>query len=279
MREARLIETRLVALEHIDTSRRKRPVSDKAVAAIVASAQELGHIKDPVDLRRMKDGSLRLIAGGHRVSAARAMGWAEVRADIWDCSDDWAEMLEIDDNIAGADLTPLDTAIFLADRKRLYEKLHPETKRGVAGARGRWNASDTMSVAFGPATAEKLGLSLRQVYRMVAAGEKLDPRDRQLLRGAPRPVTIKDLEAISKITETVDRYDVVKTLAEGRAKSAAEALRQMDDPRPPKEPVEQAFQALLSQWARAPKAARRRFIEEAFDEVAEIVADITGGQA
>lgn len=272
MREAKLIETRRVLLTDIDTSRRKRPVSVKAVASIVASVEDMGHIKDPVDLRRMKDGSLRLMAGGHRVEAARTMGWDDIRADIWDCTDDWAELMELDDNIAGADLTPLDTAIFLADRKRLYEKLHPETKRGLAGATARWNATGTLPVAsFVTATAEKFGQSETKIFRLVAAGEKLDPRDRSLLHAAPKPVTFKDLQEIAKISEAAERYHVVEALSKGTAKSAADARRSHKAaPAVPKDPVEEAFQSLLSRWERAPMAARRRFIETIGDDLSSM---------
>lgn len=272
MREARLLDTRKVPVAEIDTTRRKRPVSEKAVAAIIASVEDMGHIKDPVDLRRMKDGRLRLMAGGHRVEAARQMGWTEIRADIWDCTDDWAEIMEIDDNLAGADLTPLDTAIFLADRKRLYEKLHPETKRGVAGAAARWNATSHVPVAsFVTASAEKFGQSETKIYRLVAAGERLDARDRDLLRKAPAPITQKDLFEIARVSNPAERYHVVEALSEGKAKSAADARKSFNAaPTPPKDPVEEAFQALMARWTRAPIAVRRRFVDAIGDDLIEM---------
>ncbi|HPT48548.1 MAG TPA: hypothetical protein PLM07_21900, partial [Candidatus Rifleibacterium sp.] len=53
----------------------------------------------------------------------------EIAAHIWtDVTDDWARLMEVDDNLAGAEMNALDTAVFLAERKKVYEKLHPETK-------------------------------------------------------------------------------------------------------------------------------------------------------
>ena len=136
---------------------------------------------------------------------------------MWsDITDDFARMVEIDDNLAGAEMCPLDTAIFLARRKEVYERLHPETKRGVAGALAKHSATDIVSVAsFAAATAEKFGIDERHVRRLVAAGSKLSPRDVQLLRSAPQGVSLKDLSDLSKVAEAPARYDVVEAFAAG----------------------------------------------------------------
>ncbi len=226
MTQPRLMQIDRVPVADVQSKSRLRPVSEAGVASIIASIEETGVMKDAIHVRQHKSKGLVLIAGAHRLEAARRLGWAEIEAKVWaDVTDDWARLMEVDDNIAGAELNALDTAIFLAERKRIYERLHPETRHGVAGAVARWDATELGSVAFATATAEKFGLSDRQVRKIVAAGAKLDPRDVSLLRKAPRAVTLKDLVEISKIGETVERYDVVQALAEGRARSAAEARR------------------------------------------------------
>lgn len=287
MRKARLLETRVVTLAEIDTSNRKRPVSDKAVAALKASVEELGFIKDPVDLRlvRHQGGKLRLLAGGHRLEVARQLGWEGIRADIWDCSDDWADLLEIDDNIAGAELTVLDTAVFLAERKRLYEKLHPEAKRGFAGGKARHGqlTGDLTVSSFAASTAEKFGVSESKVFRLLAAGAALAPDEVRNLRAAPRPITLSDMQAIAKIESAPERYDVVQALAEGTVKSAAQARKSYaarqsgaSDPAT-KDPVEDAFKALANAWKRAPMAARRRFVEAENVALFNMLRDLDGG--
>ena len=44
-----------------------------------------------------------------------------------------ADQAEIDENLIRADLTPAENALHTARRKELYEKLHPETKKGATG--------------------------------------------------------------------------------------------------------------------------------------------------
>ena len=256
---------------------RLRPVSEAGVAALIASIGELGVIKDAVHVRRKKDGTFHLMAGAHRLEAARRLGMATIPVKAWTCTDDWARLVEIDDNLAGAELTALDTALFLARRKEVYERLHPETLRGVAGARARWSDASELG-SFASTTAEKLGITERQVQKIVAAGERLQPPDVQALRRAPRPVTLKDLTVIAGIESAPERYHVVGELGGGQAKSAAEARRSWAGRQggaiAHKDPVEEDFKVLRTAWLRASKAARRRFIAAEIEGVEDLLAEV-----
>ncbi|MBL9057471.1 MAG: DUF935 family protein, partial [Rhodobacteraceae bacterium] len=131
--------TGLVPVADIDTRNRLRPVSTAGVESIIASIGEVGVMKDPIHVRRKKGGQLVLIAGGHRLEAAKRLGWIEIEAKVWvDVTDDWSRMMEIDDNLAGAELNPLDTALFLAARKEVYERLHPEARAKTGAALAAW---------------------------------------------------------------------------------------------------------------------------------------------
>lgn len=280
MKMPTLVSTGPVALTEIDVRDRLRPVSESGVESIMASINEVGVMKDPVHLRRKKDGKLVLIAGGHRIEAAKRLGWAEVEARIWtDVTDDWSRMMEIDDNLAGAELTPLDTAIFLAQRKVVYERLHPEAKAktGAALVANRWNTADMMSVvSFAKVTAEKFGIDERHVRRLVAAGSKINYPDATLLRSAPRPVTLKDLIDLSREGNAAARYEAVQAFASGGAKKIGEALkaraaREAGIKPIVKDKVDDAFMALKKLWVRAPKAAKRRFLDEFSSDIAQII--------
>lgn len=263
-----LMKQNRARLEDIVVEQRLRPVSEAGVESLIASITENGVMKDAIHLRKKKNGKLYLIAGAHRLEAARRLGWDEVEVKIWtDVTDDWAQMMEIDDNLAGAEMNALDTAVFLAQRKAIYERLHPETKAGVAGATARWDATDIVSVAsFATATAEKFGLSDRHIRRMIAAGTKLDPRDVMLLRKAPEAVKLKDIMELSKISDPVERYDVVHRLSSGKANSISDARKALKVERegeaPVKDPVDQQYLTLSNAFTRASQAAKRRFVEQ-----------------
>ena len=283
MKKPTLMQQTSVKVAEIDARHRLRPVSEAGVESLIASITETGVMKDAIHVRRKKDGSFVLIAGGHRLEAARRLGWEEIEAKVWtDVTDDWARLMEIDDNLAGAEMNALDTAVFLAERKAVYERMHPAAKAatGAALAAKRWSpdAVDIMSVAsFAAATAEKFGLTDRHVRRMIAAGASLSRDEVRWLRAAPAPVKLADLQALAKIGDGHERSQVCIKLTNGHSPSVSAALRALRVERgvetPVKSPEDQQFLALLSAWARAGAAARRRFVSEAFEELGRMGAD------
>lgn len=263
-----------VTLADIKASPRLRPVSDAGVEAILASVAEIGRVKDPIHLRRKRDG-LYLLAGGHRLGAYGKLGIAEVEAWVWsNITDDRAKLIEIDDNLAGAEMCPLDTAVFLAERKKVYERLHPEARHGGDHKSVAFkNQTDIMSVrSFAATTAEKFGLSDRHVRRLVEIGTALSRDELRWLRAAKGPIRLADLQALAKIGDGRERSQVCIRLSNG-AKSAAHAWRshrhERDGEAPPKDAVEEAVIALSKAWARAPLAAKKRFLMQHRSEVWE----------
>ncbi len=268
MREPRLIEVTELAAEDIDVTGRLRPVSEAGVAAIMASIAEIGIVKDEVAVRRVRhqDNRLVLMAGGHRVEACRRLG-RKVPAKIWDCADDWARLIEIDDNLARADLCALDQAVFLAARKAVYEKLHPEAASNFFKGNQYKGKVVTDMMSFTTLTAEKFGLSERHVQRMIRSGSRLSPDDVVALRAAPKPVTLADLQQIAKSTSDDEQGAVLGALAAGTARNAAEARRRWLAAQPgsrktlPRDPDEVAWIALVKAWAGCRKSVRRRFVQ------------------
>ena len=275
MKKATLMQQDRVRVADIVTLGRLRPVTEAGVESLIASIREIGVMKDAIHVRKKRDGSL------HRHEAARRLGWEEIEAKVWtDVTDDWARLMEIDDNLAGAEMNALDTAVFLATRKAVYERLHPETKAGVAGGLARQGSASELS-SFADATAEKFNMTARQVQKIVAAGTRLGPDEVAKLRKAPRAVTLKDLIEISKISHPTERYAVVRHLTDGTARSAADARRLIKpaDTGPAKDPVDEAFKAGLTWWKRAPMAARRRWVASCEADLRELLADLDRGDA
>lgn len=305
MRAPRLIEVTDLDPAEIDVSVRLRPASPAGVAALIASIGELGIVKDEVAVRRVRHQNNRLVlmAGLHRVEACRQMG-RKVPAKIWDCSDDWARLVEVDDNLAGADLCALDQAVFLAERKAIYEKLYPHRLWGGDRKSLKWRYYEethrlelssirsaaaeeyqTDAGSFCSATAEKFGITDRQIRKIVAAGSRLSAGDVAALRQAPRPVTLADLQQVAKTTSDGEHRAVVSALAEGREKNAAAARRRYLATQPggtrtlPKDPDEVAWIALDRAWAACRKVVRRKFVERNEPALAAMLAELRASGA
>lgn len=125
------IGRRKIPLAQIDDTQRLRPV-DMTWAEQLAGLMDADGQQTPITLRWTPDqnGVKRLIAGGHRLAGARILGWDAIEAEEIECSDDEAELLEIDENIARSGLTELERGNLLGLRKAAYERLHPTTKHG-----------------------------------------------------------------------------------------------------------------------------------------------------
>lgn len=298
MQPPKLIETAELEIARIDRATRMRPVMQKSVESLKLSIEEIG-LKDEVHVRRVRakgpDAGHRyvLLAGGHRCAAFEQLGRAAIPAKIWECTNDQAQLIEIDDNLAHAELDALDLAVFLARRKAVYERLYPETKRGSAGlaamngdqtdkmsVRSGGDASDKVSVAsFVAATAEKMGVNERTVFRLLEAGRKLSPKEITQLREAPRKVRLADLQVIAKCENTVERYDICDALAAGTATSAKQVLDRRKAPMSEAGLVAAEAARLGADWTRASKAARRQFVRAHLGDLSALLDELAAETA
>ncbi len=266
------------AIGEIDIGTRLRPVAEASVQALMHVIGEHGFTV-PILLRKMR-GQLRLIDGAHRLTAMQRLGMASIPAMIIECTSEEARALEAAQNLAGASMSPLDDALFLAAYAQAYEVLHPETRNGVVSALARQGIRTELS-SFCDVIAEKRAITTRQVRKIVAAGRKISRQEADHLRDAPRKVTLKDVEDIGKIGDEAERIQVVLKLAGGNAKTAAAARRQYradtgGEERAPN-PKDAAFNTLLNAWKRAPLSVRKMFCHEMAREVSAVMADVSGG--
>ena len=246
---------------------RLRPLSEAKVAALLQVIGE-GVFLGAVTVRRAGKVNT-LIDGAHRLEAMRRLGRETIRANVLDCNAGEARRLEITGNIT-AGMTPLQDAIFLGVYQAEYEKLHPETKGGVAGALARHGLQGKNS-SFAEVIAEARQITPRQVRSIIAAGRALTRDERDALQVSSRRIAISEIEKLGKIGDQPLRARAVEALLEGRKVSAAlKAAKAEETGEPPvKDPVEAAFIALSKAWARAPMAAKKRFLMRHRSEVWE----------
>ncbi|UWQ34598.1 ParB N-terminal domain-containing protein [Leisingera sp. M527] len=259
----------------IQVEERLRTASPTAVASIVSSIHEVGSILQPLLVRRVKDG-YRLMDGLHRLTAAKEAGLEEVPVKVSECTNDQAIRIEVDANVAGAPLTPLDMAVFLAAHKELYERENPEAKRGSAGGRAKNRVlTDIMSVSsFAANAAEVFGKGDRHIRRLIKVGEELSKEEIALLRQSPNKVQFTDLEHIAKCGEQTDRSAICAALGSGEAKSAKEVLARKKTPGAAVlSTTDQQLSKMADAWRRGSKAARTQFAEKFRDELLELLQD------
>lgn len=271
----RLIRVGEIDPAEVDCGDRLRPVSEQHVQSLMVSMREVGQQAE-VHIRQIRhqDNRLKLIIGGHRMEALKRLKF-KANAKFWDCTDDFARMMEIDDNLAHADLSPLDLAIFLAERKAVYERMYPQSKATAFRGNRHTGSLANDIVSFTSSVAVQRDMSKRQIERLVAAGQGLDTMLIEQLRSAPQRPTLADLQVIAKCNGADEKAQVCAALAEGQVKTAAQALARLAGGQKAEKPSKHdaEFRALNDAFSRASKAVQRRFVEANADTLRALLAD------
>ena len=231
----------------------RREICPEAVHELANSISESGLI-NPITV----DQNYTLIAGLHRLEAAKLLGWTEIECTVSDLEGLMAELAEIDENLIRRGLDYIDEGKQLARRKEIYEALHPETQQGKRN--GQTSKTETVSVLetkpFAEDTAEKLGTTARTVRNKIQVAKKLTPDTTKIVKS--NRVGFKNALKLSRLSpkqqeeaagqlvagaiHSVDEYHPTPSLAE--PKSA--------ERKPPKEELSPKTPAPLPEVSAAP---------------------------
>jgi ParB family chromosome partitioning protein len=123
-----------IPITHVFTRRDARKIDEAAVRGLIASIREIGII-NPLRVRPTKahvngveGDAYEVVAGAHRLRAARKVGLETVPCSVVEDDDLHAELAMIDENLCRAELSAADRAKQTARRKAIYEKLHHHGK-------------------------------------------------------------------------------------------------------------------------------------------------------
>jgi len=253
-----------IALASIDCGDRLRSVDESYARLLAENIAQVGRLRQPIEVRRAKGkkaGSFVLIAGGHRLRAAQMMGWEAIDAFVFDADDDEARLAEIDENLVRHDLNPLDRAVFLAQRKEIYERLHPETKRGGDRRSEKSKGHDDRLIGFSRDTAQRSGLSDSTIRRAVFIAGKLAPDVRASLPGTDLSRRQSELLALAKLGHAEQRQALALLLGESpKAQSMAAAIKLIKGVRESDQSADAGYLALVAKWGRATARERQAFL-------------------
>jgi ParB family chromosome partitioning protein len=194
-----------------------------------------------------KEGEYVMVAGDHRLEAARAAGQVEVHAVVVENATDLElELIQLDENILRRPLTLVQEARALARRKQLYQDLNPATKRG--GDRRANNQLGSLK-SFAKATAAATGRSVTAVNRSVARAEKIGEGALKMVQDTP--------------VETGDFLDrLAKVPPVDQEAFVADALAKPPEPTNSQVDVEADLARLRRCWAQSCAEARKKFLTE-----------------
>jgi N6-adenosine-specific RNA methylase IME4 len=163
-----------------------------------------------------------------------------------------ALLIEIDENLQRAELTELERAQHVTERKRLWESLHPETKRGGNPGAGRGRGkkkpgtcrdAESASLQQGPPalsfaeeTSRRTRMAKRTLAKSAQIGENICREAQALLKGTPVEDRKEDLLKIARLADKDEQLRIARQIHGGAAATYLQARRQLEAERIRAEP-------------------------------------------
>ena len=183
-------------ISEIKINPRRRDTQQRNVEELARSIAAVG-LMNPITITQDN----MLIAGLHRLEAAKLLGWTEIECTVSNADGLQAELAEIDENFVRTGLSHRELGDLLLRRKELYEAIHPETRQGQRNGQTAKNDKLTVLAAkpFSEDTADKLGISKRTVERLVQTAANLTPEAKKTIRDTGDKITKGDALKISRL--------------------------------------------------------------------------------
>jgi hypothetical protein len=159
-----------VFIDDVKVGERHRQVDAAKVSGLAESMKALG-LQQPISVYVESDNAILLVAGLHRLEAARSLGWEEIEASFVHLSEIDRELWEIDENLSRSELTTDEKRDHLRRRKELWEKRQVERGNSVPTLR----SAAPGQKGFAAETAAATGLSKRQINKLLAEPKPVAP--------------------------------------------------------------------------------------------------------
>lgn len=214
-------------LDHIVPADYARPLSETAVEALMESIERLGLLQPIlVVASKINRGALcdgwRIVAGHHRVEAHRRLGRSHIEAILMDAASHLeTELVEIDENLCRAELTPAQRAAAIRRRKQIWEALHPNTGTNCPGIQ----RGPGQPAQFAAETAAVSGETKRDINRHLSRADALGD-DLAAVAGTSLDKGV-ELDALKKLP-AAERQALIARARKGEAVSARKPMARLN---------------------------------------------------
>lgn len=204
-------------IAEIKVGHRKRKLNEEKIDSLVESYKRIGQLQ-PVTV--IKDnGMYKLLAGLHRLEAAKRSGWQLIKASLFEGDDIAAELAEIDENLMRNDLTVLEQGEHLQRRQELVGYKQGDNRFTV-------DRGDIMTpLKTTPEIAQEIGLTERSAQRRMQVARNIVPEVKDTIRNTEIANSTTQLLELARLAPE-EQVEVAKRVADG-AFSIADAKRQV----------------------------------------------------
>lgn len=225
-----------VEIARIQVGQRKRKLDEAKVRSLAESLQIVGQLQ-PITVARREYGNYRMIAGLHRLEAAKLLGWETIEAQEFEGDVVAAELAEIDENLMRNDLTVLEQGEHLQRRNEILEAMGVRAKASP-GVNQYTEVGETVSptrTTFD--IAKEVGLSERSAQQRMQVARNIVPEVKDAIRNTEIANSTTQLLELARLTPE-KQAEVTKFLSgemtieravrEIRRKAAIDNLNSLD---------------------------------------------------
>jgi len=256
------MELHRIATGDIEIVGTRRDADADKVSALAESMKAIG-LQTPISVWTPDDGeTVRLVAGRHRLEAARLLGWDRIDCMVVNLSDLDRRMWDISENLHRAELTVTERAECIAEWLRLVEQR--QTAQVAPNESKRTDGRGHRPQGGVNAATRELGIDRTEAHRAV----KIDALPEEV-KAEARVLHLEDNQtALLKATKQPTKEDQLRALREHSVmRSAPKPQSLARDPLNDFETVEKQMDAVIAAWNRAgPEARERLRTSGIFDE-------------
>lgn len=206
-------------VDRVRVGKRMRPQRDVSALAASMADPQVGLINA---ITLLPDGSL--VAGRHRLAAAKLLGWKTIPAVIMELGELDAELVEIDENLRRSELTVLEEAQHYARRDEIMQAkgLRAKASNGQNQYNGAVGAPGAPTITTAQMAAQ-MGMSERAAQERMQIARGITPLVQELIAEHPVANSTKGLLALARLDSAVQTA-VAQMLIDRRAESVTDAL-------------------------------------------------------
>lgn len=211
-----------VKIGDICINERKRKLNAAKVAELAESFTLLGQL-EPIIVSPNGERYV-LLAGLHRIEAAKLLGWQTIEAVPYQGDELERELVEIDENLIHNDLTILEQGEQLQRRNEILEAMGKRAKQGdnQFDIRGGETVSPLKTTED---IAKEAGLSKRSAQQRIQIARNISPEVKELIRNTPIADSTRQLLELARI-EPDEQIEIAKQSIE-RKIAITEAKREI----------------------------------------------------
>ena len=223
-------------IARIQVGQRKRKLDEGKVRSLAESFESIGQLQ-PITVEQCEYGNYRMIAGLHRLEAAKLLGWKAIDATVFSGDIIEAELAEIDENLMRNDLTVLEQGEHLQRRNEILEAMGVRAKASP-GVNQYTEVGETVSptrTTFD--IAKEVGLSERSAQQRMQVARNIVPEVKDAIRDTEIANSTTQLLALARLAPE-KQAEVTKFLSgemtieravrEIRRKAAIDNLNSLD---------------------------------------------------